>query len=123
MENVQSHIGSLNWGYRVQLRDKGVEYINAYAKFTDPHTVQVCAFRTPTVLRSLDVSLWVGAAILKGGCCYPYGWVLLSLWVGAAILIGGCCYTYGWLLLSLWVGAAILMGGCCYPYGWLEHNY
>uniref|UniRef100_A0A2P2HXB3 thioredoxin-disulfide reductase (NADPH) n=1 Tax=Hirondellea gigas TaxID=1518452 RepID=A0A2P2HXB3_9CRUS len=40
VEGVQSHIGSLNWGYRVQLRDKKVDYINAYAKFTDPHTLQ-----------------------------------------------------------------------------------
>ena len=41
IENVQSHIGSLNWGYRVQLRDKKVDYINAFAKFTDPHTIHV----------------------------------------------------------------------------------
>merc|ERR1719318_311877 len=39
VSNVQAHIGSLNWGYRVQLRDKKVDYINAYAKFTDPHTL------------------------------------------------------------------------------------
>jgi len=39
VENVASHIGGLNWGYRVALRDKKVEYVNAYAKFTDAHTV------------------------------------------------------------------------------------
>lgn len=39
VEAVQNHIGSLNWGYRVQLRDKKVDYINAFAKFTDPHTL------------------------------------------------------------------------------------
>ncbi|KAF2363791.1 Glutaredoxin eukaryotic/virial [Trinorchestia longiramus] len=39
VEGVQNHIGSLNWGYRVQLRDKKVDYINAYAKFADPHTL------------------------------------------------------------------------------------
>lgn len=39
--NIQDHIGSLNWGYRVQLRDKKVEYINAYGTFVDQHTVLV----------------------------------------------------------------------------------
>jgi len=37
--NVQAHIGSLNWAYRVQLRDKKVDYVNAFAKFTDAHTL------------------------------------------------------------------------------------
>ncbi|XP_002734086.1 thioredoxin reductase 1, cytoplasmic-like [Saccoglossus kowalevskii] len=37
---IQNHIGSLNWGYRVDLRDKNVTYHNAYAEFTDPHTVK-----------------------------------------------------------------------------------
>jgi len=40
VENVAGHIGALNWGYRVALRDKKVDYVNAYAKFTDPHTIQ-----------------------------------------------------------------------------------
>ena len=39
---VQDHIGSLNWGYRVQLRDKNVKYINAFGEFVDPHTIKVC---------------------------------------------------------------------------------
>ncbi|XP_077987792.1 thioredoxin reductase 1, cytoplasmic-like [Glandiceps talaboti] len=37
---IQNYIGSLNWGYRVQLRDKNVTYQNAYAEFVDPHTVK-----------------------------------------------------------------------------------
>lgn len=37
--SVQDHIGSLNWGYRVALRDAKVEYINARGKFTGPHTI------------------------------------------------------------------------------------
>jgi hypothetical protein len=36
----QDHIGSLNWGYRVELRDKQVEYFNAYASFVDAHTIR-----------------------------------------------------------------------------------
>lgn len=35
--NIQDHIGSLNWAYRVELRDKKVEYINAYGEFIDEH--------------------------------------------------------------------------------------
>lgn len=34
-DNIQSHIGSLNFNYRVQLRDKKVDYINAYGQFVD----------------------------------------------------------------------------------------
>ena len=41
-QGVQDHIGSINWGYRVQLREKKVEYINGYAKFMDAHTIEVC---------------------------------------------------------------------------------
>jgi len=39
-DNVQAHIGGLNWGYRVALRDKKVDYVNAYGTFTDPHTLK-----------------------------------------------------------------------------------
>jgi thioredoxin reductase (NADPH) len=37
--NVQKHIQTLNWGYRIQLMDKNVQYFNNYASFVDPHTV------------------------------------------------------------------------------------
>ncbi|KAA0194699.1 Thioredoxin glutathione reductase [Fasciolopsis buskii] len=40
VENVGNHIRSLNWGYRTQLRDINVEYINAFAELVDPHTVK-----------------------------------------------------------------------------------
>eukprot|EP01116_Phalansterium_solitarium_P024190 TRINITY_DN8789_c0_g1_i3.p2 TRINITY_DN8789_c0_g1~~TRINITY_DN8789_c0_g1_i3.p2 ORF type:complete len:204 (+),score=88.00 TRINITY_DN8789_c0_g1_i3:184-795(+) len=43
VEGVQDHIGSLNWGYRVALRDKKVNYVNAYAVFVDPHTIDATA--------------------------------------------------------------------------------
>ena len=41
VENVQAHVGSLNWGYRVALRDKNVKYINALATLEDAHTIKV----------------------------------------------------------------------------------
>lgn len=40
VENVQMYIKSLNWGYRVQLRDASVNYLNEYAKFVDAHTIE-----------------------------------------------------------------------------------
>ncbi|NXP79903.1 TRXR1 reductase, partial [Ramphastos sulfuratus] len=39
-ESVQNYIGSLNWGYRVALREKSVTYENAYGEFVGPHTVK-----------------------------------------------------------------------------------
>lgn len=37
---IQDHIGSLNFAYRVQLREKNVTYVNAYAKFVGPHQIE-----------------------------------------------------------------------------------
>ncbi|XP_070612376.1 thioredoxin reductase 1, cytoplasmic isoform X2 [Erythrolamprus reginae] len=39
-EAVQNHIGSLNWQYRVSLRENKVTYENAYGEFTGPHTIK-----------------------------------------------------------------------------------
>ncbi|ERE88877.1 thioredoxin reductase 1 [Cricetulus griseus] len=39
-ESVQNHIGSLNWGYRVALREKKVYYENAYGKFIGSHKIK-----------------------------------------------------------------------------------
>jgi thioredoxin/glutathione reductase (selenoprotein) len=38
-DNIQDYIASLNWGYRVQLREKSVEYFNSYATFTGSHEI------------------------------------------------------------------------------------
>jgi len=38
--NVQDYIASLNFAYRTDLRDKKVDYLNSYASFVDPHTVE-----------------------------------------------------------------------------------
>jgi thioredoxin reductase (NADPH) len=42
---VQDHIGSLNWSYRVALKDKNVDYQNSYATFIDPHTIKATTKR------------------------------------------------------------------------------
>jgi len=40
VQNVQDHIHSLNFGYRSELMENNVKYLNAYASFIDPHTVE-----------------------------------------------------------------------------------
>jgi thioredoxin reductase (NADPH) len=39
VEGVQNHIGSLNWGYRVALKQANVTYLNEFAEFVDDHTI------------------------------------------------------------------------------------
>jgi thioredoxin reductase (NADPH) len=38
---VQNYIKSLNYGYETQLKDKKVEYINAYGRYIDEHTIEL----------------------------------------------------------------------------------
>jgi thioredoxin reductase (NADPH) len=38
--NIQNYIRSLNFKYRVRLREKGVDYLNQLAKFVDKHTIE-----------------------------------------------------------------------------------
>ncbi len=52
VDAVQDYIGSLNWGYRVSLRENNVTYINAYGKFVDSHTLE-CTDRAKKVARSI----------------------------------------------------------------------
>merc|ERR1719186_2532625 len=40
VEEIQNHIGALNRGYRVALREKEVTYLNEYAEFVDEHTLK-----------------------------------------------------------------------------------
>ena len=55
VSTVQDHIASLNFGYRVQLRDKGVKYENALGRFVGPHELELKdkkgAVRTVTARR------------------------------------------------------------------------
>jgi thioredoxin reductase (NADPH) len=39
-DNVRDHIKGLNFGYRVQLREAGVTYLNALGKFIGPHELE-----------------------------------------------------------------------------------
>ncbi|CAO2605862.1 Thioredoxin reductase 3 [Lemmus lemmus] len=39
-EAIQNHISSLNWGYRLTLREKGVAYLNSYGEFVELHKIK-----------------------------------------------------------------------------------
>ncbi|KFQ33090.1 Thioredoxin reductase 3, partial [Mesitornis unicolor] len=45
VEAIQNYIGSLNWGYRVSLREKSVTYLNSYGEFIEPHKIKVCTVK------------------------------------------------------------------------------
>jgi thioredoxin reductase (NADPH) len=40
VDAVQDHIASLNFAYRVDLREKDVTYLNALGSFVDAHTLE-----------------------------------------------------------------------------------
>ncbi|XP_075852065.1 thioredoxin reductase 3 [Microcebus murinus] len=40
VEAIQNYISSLNWGYRLSLREKAVTYVNSYAEFVEHHTIK-----------------------------------------------------------------------------------
>lgn len=61
VQGVQDYIGSLNWGYRVQLREASVKYINALGKFTGPNTVQCTDRRGQVGPTSPRVHVWCSA--------------------------------------------------------------
>ncbi|KAG7275903.1 hypothetical protein CRUP_009592 [Coryphaenoides rupestris] len=42
---INNYIGSLNWAYKVALRDKNVNYVNAYAEFVEPHKIKATSKR------------------------------------------------------------------------------
>jgi len=41
VRGIQAHICSLNWGYKVQLKDKHVAYFNSMGRFENAHTIKV----------------------------------------------------------------------------------
>ncbi|XP_067908273.1 thioredoxin reductase 3 isoform X2 [Heterodontus francisci] len=51
-EAIQNYIGSLNWGYRVALRDKKVTYSNSYAEFVEPHKIKATSKRGKVTFHS-----------------------------------------------------------------------
>jgi len=58
---VQMHVRSLNWGYKVQLAGKSIQYINGYGKFLDKNKVTVTNRRgKTTVIESENIVVAVG---------------------------------------------------------------
>ncbi|XP_069793536.1 thioredoxin reductase 3 [Narcine bancroftii] len=53
-EAIQNYIGSLNWGYRVALRDKKVTYHNSYAEFVEPHKIKATSKRGKVTFHSAE---------------------------------------------------------------------
>lgn len=41
VQAIQDHVHSLNWGYKVQLRQQNVKYYNKYASFIDKNTLKL----------------------------------------------------------------------------------
>jgi len=41
VKNVQKYVKKMNWGYTIDLMTKEIEYINMFAKFADPHTLNL----------------------------------------------------------------------------------
>ncbi|XP_059153784.1 thioredoxin reductase 1, cytoplasmic-like isoform X2 [Physella acuta] len=58
---IQDHIGSLNWGYRVQLRDKKVNYVNARAQIIDKNTIKaIKKNKTESTLTAANIIIATG---------------------------------------------------------------
>eukprot|EP00127_Corallochytrium_limacisporum_P005481 Clim_evm29s206 gene=Clim_evmTU29s206 len=60
VQNVQDHIMSLNWGYRVALRTRKIEYMNAYGSFIDAHTVHAKFRRKEQTITADKILIAVG---------------------------------------------------------------
>lgn len=41
VDNIQSHVKGLNWGYKVQLREKKVKYLNELGRFSGPNSLEL----------------------------------------------------------------------------------
>ena len=54
IERVQSHVKMANFNYRVSLRERNVQYINAYASLLDPHTVQAVDKKSKSTTYTAD---------------------------------------------------------------------
>ncbi|XP_011402602.1 PREDICTED: thioredoxin reductase 1, cytoplasmic-like [Amphimedon queenslandica] len=61
VSNIQSHISSLNWSYRTDLRSAGIKYINGLAEFIDPHAIKYKAKNgTESIISGARIVVAVG---------------------------------------------------------------
>ena len=84
---IQDHIASLNWGYRVSLREKNVKYLNAYGEFVGPHKLKVSVRDKHCVVSQLYCAC--GARTKHGGTCT----VRVALVLSARVLVYSTCGT------------------------------
>lgn len=69
VKKVQDYIHSLNFGYRVQMREQNVEYKKLLGKFLDPHTVECTdADGKKSTLRARRFLIAVGGRPKPLGC-------------------------------------------------------
>lgn len=69
VQNVQDYIHSLNFGYRVQMRDEKVTYLNKLAKFIDPHTIEAIDTKgEKTIITARRFLICVGGRPRPLGC-------------------------------------------------------
>lgn len=52
--NINNHIRGINFGYKAELRKKGIKSYDKYATFVDPHTVQLMDKKGRTELVSAN---------------------------------------------------------------------
>ncbi|XP_041348419.1 thioredoxin reductase 2, mitochondrial-like [Gigantopelta aegis] len=57
---VQGHVKSLNWGHRVQLQSKKVDYLNAQGSLVDQHTVKAVHGKGEEYLETDNIVVAVG---------------------------------------------------------------
>jgi pyruvate/2-oxoglutarate dehydrogenase complex dihydrolipoamide dehydrogenase (E3) component len=74
VKNVQDHIKSLNWGYRVQLRQKNVDYFNSLAKFVDPHTIECVDKKAGKVMPKIEFLITNSENTHSPQIRYSSGW-------------------------------------------------
>nr|XP_033782285.1 thioredoxin reductase 3 [Geotrypetes seraphini] len=53
-DKIQDYINSLNWGYRVALRDKKIKYENSYGEFVDPHKIKTTSRRGKVIFYTAE---------------------------------------------------------------------
>jgi len=61
VSNTMSYVGGINWGYRVELRDTKVNYLNAFGSFVDKNTIKcIDKKKKETNITGKDILIAVG---------------------------------------------------------------
>ena len=80
-EEVQNHIGSLNWGYKKALRDASVKYINAFGMYRRLWCFAFTHVKGEHPLRQWNIRLPSGWFYLRQGYS-SLGYDVNGMWCG-----------------------------------------